>query len=75
MPTRSLFVRQIRGRIGYCPQFDAVTDEMTVRETLYMYGRLRGVKEQELEQASQDLIDALLLTPHANRLIKACRYV
>ena len=26
--------------LGYCPQFDALIDQMTVEETLYMYARL-----------------------------------
>jgi len=64
---------QVQRRIGYCPQFDALIDQMTSRETLYMYGRLRGVKDNQLNQASQDLMDLLLLTPHADKMVKDCR--
>ena len=33
---------------GYCPQFDALLQQLTGRETLYLYGRLRGVPENIL---------------------------
>lgn len=36
--------------IGYCPQFDALIDEMTVTEHLKMYARIRGVPKKELSQ-------------------------
>ena len=29
--------------IGYCPQFDALFDELTPVEQLHLYARLRGV--------------------------------
>ena len=64
---------QVQRNIGYCPQFDALIDQMTVSETLYMYGRLRGVPENELKSSSQQLIDLLQMKPHANKLVKACR--
>ena len=31
-------------QIGYCPQFDALFDELTPTEQLQLYARLRGVK-------------------------------
>ena len=36
--------------IGYCPQFDALIDEMTAREHLMLYARLRGVPAKEQKQ-------------------------
>ncbi|XP_053616440.1 uncharacterized protein ldd [Plodia interpunctella] len=35
------------GHISYCPQSDAIDPLMTVRETLVMYCRLRGIAEQD----------------------------
>lgn len=29
--------------LGYCPQFDALFDELTAREHLQLYTRLRGI--------------------------------
>jgi ABC-type multidrug transport system ATPase subunit len=40
-------------RIGYCPQFDALFRLMTGRETLEMYGRLRGLQPKEVKAAAQ----------------------
>lgn len=33
--------------MGYCPQFDALLDNLTGRETLIIFGLLRGLKYQE----------------------------
>jgi len=65
---------QVQSLIGYCPQFDALIDQMTSRETLHMYGRLRGVKEEQLKMVSQELIDMLLLTPYADKKVVTYRY-
>lgn len=35
--------------MGYCPQFDALFDELTARQHLKLYARLRGVPVQELD--------------------------
>ena len=40
-----------------------------------MFARLRGVKEGMIVQAVKNLMDALLLTSHADKLVKAYRYV
>ena len=34
--------------IGYCPQFDSVFEYLTVEENLNFFGRLKGVREQDL---------------------------
>jgi ATP-binding cassette subfamily A (ABC1) protein 3 len=36
-------VRFARKNIGFCPQADPLLDLMTGRETLAMFGRLRGI--------------------------------
>ena len=36
--------------IGYCPQFDALYDELTAREHIQLYARLRGVPPKEETQ-------------------------
>lgn len=64
---------QVRRQMGYCPQFDALIDLMTGRETLYMYARLRGVRESLIAGTVQKLTDSLLLRPHIDRLVKFYR--
>ncbi|XP_060806371.1 uncharacterized protein LOC106140036 isoform X2 [Amyelois transitella] len=45
---RPVSARQLcQGHISYCPQSDAIDPLMTVRETLIMYCRLRGITEQD----------------------------
>lgn len=53
--------------IGYCPQFDALVDQMTGDETLFMYARLRGIPEAEIPPIVDDLIKSLLLEKHRNK--------
>uniref|UniRef100_F7D7G1 ATP binding cassette subfamily A member 7 n=1 Tax=Ornithorhynchus anatinus TaxID=9258 RepID=F7D7G1_ORNAN len=36
--------------MGYCPQFDALTDLLTGREHLEFFSRLRGIPEEEVVQ-------------------------
>ena len=41
---------QVRQNMGYCPQFDALFDELTARQHLSLYARLRGVPTKEINQ-------------------------
>ena len=45
-------------QIGYCPQFDALFDELTPTEQLQLYARLRGVKPNH-EKEVYKLINSL----------------
>jgi len=60
-------VIEARKHIGFCPQIDPLLELMTARETLTMYGKLRGVPSNQLAQTVDDLIHALTLTPHADK--------
>eukprot|EP00058_Branchiostoma_floridae_P010060 XP_002595548.1 hypothetical protein BRAFLDRAFT_117471 [Branchiostoma floridae] len=79
-PLRQLFstdalilkeLRKVQQLIGYCPQFDALIDQMTGRETLYMFARLRGVPEKNIKPVVDDLLQALMIEEHADKLTKA----
>ncbi|XP_023377237.1 ATP-binding cassette sub-family A member 3 [Pteropus vampyrus] len=63
-------IGKVRQRIGYCPQFDALLDHMTGRETLIMYARLRGIPERHISAYVENTLRGLLLEPHANKLVK-----
>ncbi|GLH10672.1 Protein white [Gryllus bimaculatus] len=56
--------------IGYCPQFDALIEEMTGRETLRMFCLLRGIPAGQIYKISQDLADELLFTKHLDKKVK-----
>ncbi|XP_025920538.1 ATP-binding cassette sub-family A member 7 [Apteryx rowi] len=60
-------LQAVHQNMGYCPQFDAVTDLLTGREHLEFYSRLRGVPEEETPGVAQWGIAKLGLGPHADR--------
>jgi len=64
-------VDQARKHIGFCPQVDPLLDGMTGRETLIMFGKLRGIPKEHLKAIVTDLIDKLTLTPHADKVSEA----
>ncbi|XP_012866697.1 PREDICTED: ATP-binding cassette sub-family A member 3 [Dipodomys ordii] len=63
-------IQQVRQRMGYCPQFDALLDHMTGREMLVMYARLRGIPERLIGPCVENTLRGLLLEPHANKLVR-----
>ena len=40
-------LQSVHQHVGYCPQFDAITDLLTGREHLEYYSRLRGIPKEE----------------------------
>jgi ATP-binding cassette subfamily A (ABC1) protein 3 len=60
-------VSKARKSIGFCPQVDPLLELMTGRDTLLMFGRLRGIPAERLHETVDDLIESLTLTPHANK--------
>ena len=66
---------QVQQSLGYCPQFDALIDQMTGEETLYMYARLRGIENSQIPGVIQSLIDTLMLKKHAKKKAGVYRLV
>ncbi|XP_073045871.1 ABC transporter A family member 1 isoform X1 [Primulina eburnea] len=56
-----------RQHIGYCPQFDALLEFVTVREHLYLYARIKGVQEYELERVVSEKLVEFDLLKHADK--------
>jgi ABC-type multidrug transport system ATPase subunit len=55
-------VEAIRRMIGYCPQFDRQYPNLTVKQHLYLYGRIKGLCGSELKrEVAQKLADMQLL--------------
>lgn len=55
--------------LGVCPQFTAIDSQLTVREHLDVYGRLKGLyRGPELNENVNIILDATALTPYADRL-------
>ena len=53
--------------IGYCPQVDPLLDQMTSYETLWFFGRIRGIKEDVLKRRIKRLVRDVGLAKHADR--------
>jgi ATP-binding cassette subfamily A (ABC1) protein 3 len=59
-----------QSQIGYCPQFDALLDRLNAFETLYLYGRLRGISDRDIALEVNKLIKKVDLQNHAQRKCK-----
>ena len=62
-------LHQAQQEMGYCPQFDSVLDDLTGRETLTLYSRLRGIKECDIAEQIKDLSHLLYFEMHVDKLV------
>ncbi|XP_057217516.1 phospholipid-transporting ATPase ABCA1 isoform X1 [Triplophysa rosa] len=60
-------MEKVHQLMGYCPQFDAISDLLTGREHLEFYARLRGVPEAHVTKVAQWGIQKLGLSQYADR--------
>jgi ABC-type multidrug transport system ATPase subunit len=60
--------RTARASLGVCPQFSAIDAQLTVREHLSIYGRLKGLRSEELKSSVESLMTATGLQIYADRL-------
>jgi len=58
----------VRQELGFCPQFDPLLADMTAREHLELYGRVRGIPDERLNPLVEHLITKLGLTPFADNV-------
>ena len=65
---------RVQRDVGYCPQFDALLEKLTVRETLTMFARMRGVAERQLCLHVDALMTRLLLKEYKDKLAGNLRY-
>lgn len=63
-------IQQVQRQIGYCPQFDGLLDQLTGRETLVLFSRLRGIKENEIHRHIDEISKLLYFEMHINKLVK-----
>ncbi|TMW56586.1 hypothetical protein Poli38472_006596 [Pythium oligandrum] len=59
---------KVRQNVGYCPQFDALLELLTVQEHLEFYGRLKGFVGKQLHQQVNRLLVQFQLTPFKKKL-------
>ncbi|XP_077309012.1 retinal-specific phospholipid-transporting ATPase ABCA4 isoform X1 [Lithobates pipiens] len=60
-------IADVHQNMGYCPQFDAIDHLLTGREHLQLYGRLRGVPEEEIDMVADWGIEKLGLKKYADQ--------
>lgn len=58
----------VRAMTGYCPQFSTLWDDMTGAEHLYLFGRLKGLRGEEL----RDEVDRTLRAAHLEDFRSTC---
>lgn len=63
-------LKQFQKNIGYCPQFDALLDNLTGEELLNLMGTLRGIPYKVLNKNVQQLIKMVGLDNHAKKTTK-----
>lgn len=60
---------EVRRIIGYCPQFDALLDELTGAETLKVFALLRGIACKDIPTLSERLAIDLEFIDHINKKV------
>ena len=53
---------------GYCPQFDAIFEYMTVYENLEFYAKIKGIKRKFLEKVLNAMISEMSLSEFTNKM-------
>ncbi|KAG7392080.1 hypothetical protein PHYPSEUDO_002304 [Phytophthora pseudosyringae] len=59
---------EVRRLIGYCPQFDALFELMSVREHLELFARIKGVARADLNSVVKTLMHQMNLDDFENKL-------
>uniref|UniRef100_A0A4W5P9A0 ATP-binding cassette sub-family A member 2 n=1 Tax=Hucho hucho TaxID=62062 RepID=A0A4W5P9A0_9TELE len=58
---------RVQQSIGYCPQFDALFEDLTAREHLELYTRLRGIPWKDEERVVSWALEKLELSKYADK--------
>ncbi len=61
-------------RSGYCPQFSALLDQLTGRNTIQLYARIHGIQESYIEHLTNCLGEMLLFTQYLDKEVGSYRY-
>lgn len=62
--------KEVYKRIGYCPQFDALIDDLTGRETLRFFSLARGIPITMLNKVIVKLSSDFNFEKHLDKLVK-----
>lgn len=63
-------MQEVHKQIGYCPQFDALLDDLTGYETMVMFGLLRGIRFDECKFVAEYLSKEFDFYRHLHKQVK-----
>lgn len=64
-------MKKVHERIGYCPQFDALIEELTGRETLRLFALCRGIPNNKLNDVISKLSGDFNFKKHLDKQVRA----
>ena len=56
-------------QFGYCPQFDALLEQLTAKETLQMYSKLKGIPPNKIDQSIENILKLLGIQKFENQRV------
>lgn len=59
----------VRDSLGLCPQYNIIFNELTVKEHLYFFGKLKGLKKSEVNGEVERYIKLLELNPKVSKYL------
>ena len=59
---------EVRSLIGYCPQFDAIFEYMTVYENLEFYAKIKGIVESQMKNIITALMEEMNLIEYKDKI-------
>lgn len=59
-------IKKVQHHVGYCPQFNGLIWELTGKETLEMFARIRGLTDELVYSATDNLMEAFMFDDQAD---------
>lgn len=59
-----------RNSLGFCPQFDQLPEYLTVKQSLVLFAKLRGLYSEKLKDNINDIISAFKLDEFTDKLVQ-----
>lgn len=59
-------MKGVRASLGLCPQHNILFDDLTVKEHLYFFSKLKGLKKDEIQKEVDTYVELLELQPKAD---------
>ncbi|CAG7716861.1 unnamed protein product [Allacma fusca] len=60
---------EVYRNLGYCPQFDALIEQLTGRETIRMFANEKGIQDSHIDRITNNLAESLMFTKHIDKKV------